>query len=159
MVTKQLYSGKRFRVDEIQGKEIVVHPGAVVILPLIDPQHIVMIQNHRVAVNQVLWELPAGTLEESEFPLMCAKRELEEETGFRAKNFKELTWFYTTPGFTDEKITAFVATDLKQTKQKLDPGEQITVEIISFTQALDMMKKGQIVDAKTILTLLYYALY
>ena len=159
MVAKQLYRGKRFRVDEIQGKEVVVHPGAVVILPLIDPQHIVMIQNHRIAVNQVLWELPAGTIEENEFPLICAKRELEEETGFKAKNFKEQNWFFTTPGFTDEKITAFVATDLKKTKQKLDPGEDITVEIISFTQALDMMKKGQIVDAKTILTLLYYALY
>mgnify|MGYP000440977215 CR=1 FL=1 len=154
-----LFKGKRFNVEERDHRDIVVHPGSAVILALVDPEHLIMIKNKRVSVNKVLWELPAGTLEEHELPLITAKRELEEEAGYQAKNVKEIFSFYPSPGITDEKITAFIATDLKKTKQKLDPGEEIEVEVLSFTKVLDMIKSHEIEDAKTILTILWHALY
>ena len=154
-----LYKGPRFQVKRIDNWDVVDHPGAVVILPLFDPQTIIMIKNRRRAVGEVLLELPAGTLEESELPLICAKRELEEETGFKAKNIRPLLEFYSSPGFTNERLYAFVAEDLKPGQLKLDPHEEISVEKIKWTDALELMRTNQIQDGKTLLTLLYYALY
>src|SRR5687768_7732547 len=94
-----LYKGPRFEVKRIDGWDVVDHPGAVVILPLLDPHHLILIKNKRKAVNETLYELPAGLLEASELPLMCAKRELEEETGFKAKTITPMLEFYTSPGF------------------------------------------------------------
>jgi ADP-ribose pyrophosphatase len=154
-----LYKGPRFEVKRIDNWDVVEHPGAVVILPLLDPHTLAMIKNRRRAVGEVLWELPAGTLEVSELPLICAKRELEEETGFKAKTIRPLLEFYTSPGFCNEKMYAFVAEDLSPGKPQLEAHEEISVEKIKWTDALEMIRKNQIVDAKTLLTLLYYALY
>lgn len=154
-----LYKGPRFQVKRIEEWDVVEHPGAVVILPLIDPQTIVMIKNRRRAVGKTLLELPAGTLEESELPLMCAKRELEEETGFKAKTIRPLIEFYTSPGFTNERMYAFVAEGLTPGKVQLDSHEEIAVEKVKWTDALEMLRKNEIEDGKTVATLLYYALY
>ncbi|MEZ5315004.1 MAG: NUDIX hydrolase [Chlamydiales bacterium] len=162
---KELFHGKRvdflsIEVEDPQGKticqEIISHPGAVVILPLLDKERIILIQNRREAVQEVLWELPAGTLEKQEDPLMCAARELEEETGYRAGEITHLFNCYSTPGFCNEKLYIYRATDLTQRIQKLDAMEEIKVVVIKLMKALEMIKAGTIRDSKTIATLLYF---
>lgn len=141
----------------VRRREIVVHPGAVVVLPMLDPQTIVMIRNQRIAVDRELWELPAGTLEPPpETPLSCAGRELIEETGYRAGRIEPLTQFYSSPGITDEAMHCFLATDLSLVGQDLDEGESITAHPMPLTRALEMVRSGEIQDAKTIATLLYF---
>ena len=137
-------------------RELVVHPGAVLILPLLSPHEVVMIRNYRFAAGAELLELPAGTLEPPEPPLDCAARELEEETGYTAEAIEPLCTFYTTPGFTDEKMHVFVARDLTNKQQRLEPTEQIRVEIMTLTDALDATADGRIIDAKTIAALQIY---
>lgn len=154
-----VYKGSRFQVQENDGWQIIDHPGVAVILPLLDSQTILMIKNHRVAVNQTLWELPAGTLEDKEIPLVCAQRELEEETGYKGESFKPLCDFFASPGISNERIFGFVAEGLTKTQQKLDAREQIEVVPVKWGEALEMIRKGEIIDAKTIVCLLKYTLY
>jgi ADP-ribose pyrophosphatase len=144
-------------------KEIVLHPGAVVILPVLDDRRIVMIRNHRPSVGEVLLELPAGTLERDENgvpedPLGCAARELAEETGYRARKFEPLGWFYASPGVLTEKMWVFLATGLEPGPQNLDENEQIVVEPVEIDEALRFVRENRIVDAKTIATLLKYCI-
>ncbi|HOW19573.1 MAG TPA: NUDIX hydrolase [Phycisphaerae bacterium] len=139
-------------------REIVVHPGAVVVLPVLTDTDIVMIRNYRYAIERELIELPAGTLEPGEDPAACAARELEEETGYRAGRIEPLGEFYTTPGITDELMRCFVAHDLRKTSQRLDTGERIRPEVVPFEQAIDWIRQGTIVDGKTIAVLLRYHL-
>jgi ADP-ribose pyrophosphatase len=137
-------------------REVVVHPGAVVILPVLDKENIILIRNERFAVGKILWELPAGTLEPNEPPQATAYRELIEETGYQAKTINALLTFYTSPGFCNEIMYAYVAEDLKHVGQNLEATEKITVEPTSLKKALQMIHEGMICDAKTIATLLYY---
>jgi ADP-ribose pyrophosphatase len=159
------YEGVRFDVRSVEmpGKgdtkikrDVVIHPGAVVILPLIDKNTIILIKNERFAVSKTLWELPAGTLEPQEPPLDTAYRELEEETGFRASQMDHLITFYTTPGICNEVMHAFVARDLSYVGQHLDDSERITVHKKSFEEVMKMIESGSICDAKTLTTLLFY---
>lgn len=162
------FKGARFDVHTLQlpakGKtfvqrDVVVHPGAVVILPLLDQDQIVMIRNKRFAVGQELLELPAGTLEQGESPLETAKRELIEETGYRPSKINPLTSFYPSPGICNEAMYAYAASGLEHVGQMLDDSEQITVEIVRWEKALQMVREGIIIDGKTITTLLYYHLF
>jgi ADP-ribose pyrophosphatase len=153
-----LYKGKRISLIQEEEKEIVTHPGSAVILPLIAPNKIIMIENRRIAVKETLLELPAGTIED-ELPLSCAKRELQEETGFRAKSMKPMLEFYASPGYSSEKMYAFLAEDLHPAKPSLDPGEEITVVMKSFTEVIALIKEGKIQDAKTLVTLMHYILF
>lgn len=137
-------------------RDVVIHPGAVVILPLIDHSNIIFIRNSRFAVKKVLLELPAGTLEPGEAPIETAKRELIEETGYKAKETTPLFSFYTTPGICNEIMHAFVAKDLSFVGQSLDDSEEISTEVLSWEEALKMIRQGTIEDGKTISTLLYY---
>ncbi len=137
-----------------EGRELVVHPGAVVILPCIEDR-VLLIRNYRFAVKKTLWELPAGTLESGESPETCAARELIEETGYQADQIKPLLHFYTTPGFCDEILYAYEASGLTFVGQNLDEGEQIEVVPTPFAKAVEMIFSGEIVDAKTISVLLY----
>ncbi len=139
-------------------REIVVHPGAVVILPFVSEAEIVMVHNLRHAVGRELLELPAGTLEDGEEPMDCARRELEEETGYRAGSIEPLCEFYTGPGICTELMHAFVARDLTKTEQRLDRTEQIRVELLSMDRALKMIAEGRISDGKTIAALSTYRL-
>jgi ADP-ribose pyrophosphatase len=134
-------------------RDVVVHPGAVVILPFVDPGRIVMIRNFRHAVEQELWELPAGTREPNEAAIDTARRELEEETGYRAATLTPFIEFYTTPGFTNELMYAFVATDLRLVGQRLEPDENITVEVVDLVQARRMLVNGELRDGKSIAVL------
>ena len=135
--------------------EIVVHPGAVVVLPLLTPERCILIRNYRRAVGRELWELPAGTLDVAgEAPEHAAVREVEEETGYLAGSMKPLCEFYTSPGILTELIRAYVATDLTKTRQNLGATEEIRLELVNVEEALAMIRDGRIVDAKTIATLL-----
>lgn len=135
--------------------EFIRHPGAVVVLPLVSDDDILMIRNFRYTLDDELWELPAGTLDKAGEPLeQAAARELEEETGWRAGRLERLCAFYPSPGMMDELITAFVARDLTRSRQRLEPTERIIVEQVSRHRALDMIRDGTIRDAKTIVTLL-----
>jgi ADP-ribose pyrophosphatase len=160
-----VFKGMRFEVHALEqtGKgnkvfrrEYVVHPGAVVILPILDAEHIVMIRNYRFAVRKELWELPAGTLEPQEPPLETAKRELIEETGYKAEKMTLLTTFFPSPGFCNEIMYSYVAEGLSLVGQDLDETEQIEVEIVKLKDAIQMVRKGTICDAKSLTTLLYY---
>jgi ADP-ribose pyrophosphatase len=137
-------------------REVVVHPGAVIILPVLADGSIVMIENLRHTLNEKLWELPAGTLEKGEDPALCAERELEEETGYRAKQITAFGWFYTSPGILTEKMYAFVATGLEPGPQALEENENITVMPKSPEQIRGMIRENRIVDGKTIAVLLKY---
>lgn len=136
-------------------KQFVAHPGAVVVLPFLDKDRILMIRNYRFAVNETLWELPAGTLEPGEPPLKTAYRELIEETGYEAKRIEPLHAFYTTPGICNEIMYAYAAYDLTYVGQALEETEDIEVAIVEWEKVLNWVKTGIICDAKTIATLFY----
>ncbi|MBA2728293.1 MAG: NUDIX hydrolase [Parachlamydiaceae bacterium] len=159
------FHGRRFDVRTLEmtsndgqaiSREIVIHPGAVVILPLLDHETVVMIRNERLATGEILWELPAGTLEPEEPPAHTAVRELIEETGYRAEEIEPMTNYYTSPGICNEAMYAYIAKGLTFVGQNLDESEKITIEAIKWPLLLEMVKNGQIRDGKTIATLLYY---
>jgi len=137
-------------------REVVVHPGAVAILPVLDDGRIVLIRNRRHTVHEELWEIPAGTLEMGEAPIVCAARELAEETGYRAAVLEDFGWFYTSPGVLTEKMYVFVARGLTAVGQTLEDNEQIRVEVVTAARAKEMILQNEIVDAKTIATVLKY---
>jgi ADP-ribose pyrophosphatase len=146
--------------DETTGRrinrEVVAHPGAVVILGVFGDDRILLIKNKRYAVNETLVELPAGTLEKNENPMNCAGRELLEETGFLAGRIKPIGNFYTSPGILSEKMYAFAAYDLEEKEQALEEGEEIELLTATLDEAMEMINKGQIADGKTIATILMY---
>jgi ADP-ribose pyrophosphatase len=166
VIEKQvLYTGKKINLEvhhlqDAAGKrtqrEIVVHPGAVVILPFFDDKTILLIRNKRYAIQQILLELPAGTLEHGESPMNCAGRELQEETGYLATRIKPIANFYSSPGILTERMYGFAAFGLKKTNPVLEEGEEIEVFSVGFTEAMSMIQDGQIQDGKTIATLLFY---
>lgn len=160
-----LLHGARFdvRAVDVHGsdgkshrREIVVHPGAVVILPMIDANTVAMIRNFRPAVDETLWELPAGTLEPPEPPQDCAHRELLEEAGYEAAEMSHLFDFYTSPGICTERMYAYLAEGLTHVGQQLEAIEDIAVEPMALDDVLDMVHANRIRDGKTIATLLYY---
>ena len=136
-------------------REIIEHPGAVVILAITNDQKIVMIKQFRKPVEEVLWELPAGTIEHGEDLIQCARRELEEETGYYAKKIKKITTYFSTPGFCNEKLTLFIAKDLEKRNKNEDADEFIQIKLVDLTEALNMIKRNVIKDSKTIIGILY----
>lgn len=137
-------------------KELVLHPGAAVVLPITDDGQVVMVHNTRWSINRELLELPAGTLEPLEEPEECAGRELEEETGYAAGTIRPLCRFYTSPGVMNELMHAFIATDLTEHEQRLSAGEKIRVAVLSFDQIDQAVRAGKIMDGKTLAVLLHY---
>lgn len=135
-------------------RAIVVHPGSVVILPVVDERHLCLIRNHRIAVGKTLIELPAGTIEGSDAPLATAQRELQEETGYEAAIWRPLGGFYMSPGILSERIHCFEARDLTPGAAAREVGEEIENLIVDRNEALAMALDGRIEDAKTICTLL-----
>ncbi|MCC6422539.1 MAG: NUDIX hydrolase [Phycisphaerales bacterium] len=166
LIEKQrLYEGKKISLEvhhlqDDEGhrarREVVVHPGAVVVLPFLSTDRIILIRNRRYAAGQILVELPAGTLNKGEDPMNCAGRELQEETGYLAGRLQRLGAFYSSPGILSEKLYTFAAYDLERTATALDEDEEIEVMEVSFNQSIEMIREGQIIDAKTIATLLMY---
>ena len=137
-------------------REVVLHPGAVIILPILADGRIVLIENARHTVGESLLELPAGTLEKGEPPDVCAGRELEEETGYRAARIESLGWFYTSPGILTEKMYAFVARELTPGPQALEENETISVRPMPVKEVVELIQSNSIVDGKTIAVILKY---
>lgn len=135
-------------------RDVVRHAPAVVVLPLLNPKEIILVRQYRYAVDEFLWELPAGGVEKGETPMQAAARELEEETGYRAGSFSELGTFYSAPGFTDERMHLILASRLTKSVSRPDEDESIESHTISFEKAFAMLFGGDIIDAKSIAGLL-----
>ena len=130
--------------------DIIRHPGAAAMVPLFDNNTVLLIKQYRHAIGDFIWEIPAGTLNKNETPLQCAKRELIEETGFAADVWEELGEITPVPGYSDERIHIFMATDLAPDRQKLDKDEVLNVHKVKLDDAMNMIYRGEIQDAKTI---------
>ncbi len=141
---------KRFPNGYVANLEIVKHPGAVLIVPFINRDEIVLIRQYRPVINSYIWELPAGTLHKNENPLLCAKRELAEEIGYAAKEWKRIGYIYPAPGYTTERIIIFAARRLKGVKYKSEEDEIIIPKKFNRPAIKRLFKTGKIVDAKTI---------
>lgn len=157
--TEQVFDGKiiKVQVDTVQlpdGKkaqrEVVKHPGAVAIVPLTAQNEVVLVRQYRHATGEILQELPAGKIDDGESPLVCAKRELKEETGLTASCWRELFSFYTSPGFCNELLYMVLAQDLCQGEACLDEGEFLDVIKLPLDEVKQMILAGKIKDAKTI---------
>lgn len=160
MKSDKLYEGKLFnlRVDTVElpdkkysKREIIEHPGAVSILAITEDDSIILVRQYRKAVERALLELPAGKIELNEEPVQTAKRELKEETGFTAEKVEYLLEFYTSPGFTNEKVYIFLATELTEGETEFDDGEFIETEKIHINDLMKMIYRGEIIDSKTII--------
>lgn len=155
------YSINRVRYQTADGRphtrDIIRHPGAVVILPVLPDGRIVMIENYRISLDRILLEVPAGTMEPGEAAEVTAARELIEETGFRAGKLQLLRVFYASPGICDEAMYLFLATELIAGAAEREAYEQIENKLITPSEANRMVREGSIQDAKTLVALLSYA--
>ena len=164
MRKKRVYSGKPVNLDEyiltIEGRkvrrEIIDHPGAAAILAFDEKGRIILVRQHRFPQGYIL-EIPAGTLEKGESPKRCAVREIQEETGYKAKAMKHLITYYPSVGYNTEAIHCFVASGLTPVKMKLDTDEFITVKKMELPRLIKMIKSGKIIDSKTICAVMIYA--
>jgi ADP-ribose pyrophosphatase len=169
--SKRIYTGRVINLDIDRVRfpngssgelEIIRHPGASAVVPFLteptsgDPR-VLLLKQYRYAAGGYLYEIPAGRLDLGELPEACARRELAEETGCTATSMKFLTSVYTTPGFTDECIHLFMATGLIRGEPHHEADEFIQVEVMPLSQALDLIRRGEIKDAKTTLALLFAA--
>lgn len=160
MKSDKLYEGKllNLRVDTVElpdkkysKREVIEHPGGVGIIPVTEDDSIILVKQYRKAVERFLLEIPAGKLELNEEPRETAQRELKEETGYEAGRMEYLLEFYTSPGFTNEKIYLFLATDLIEGEASPDSGEFIEYEKHKIDDLIKMVERGEIKDSKTII--------
>lgn len=130
--------------------DFIEHPGATAIIPFLDDDRIIILNQYRHALRRSIWEIPAGTLDPQESDISCAKRELIEETGFSAAEWHNLGEITPVPGYSDERIHIFLARELQPAEQKLDKDELIKVTKVKLQDALDMIARGEIQDSKSI---------
>lgn len=169
--SRRVYTGRVLNLDIDQVRfpdqstgelEIIRHPGASAVLPFLseptgpDPQ-ILLIKQYRYAAEDFLYEVPAGRLDPNEAPIDCARRELMEETGCTAARIEPLYTFYTTPGFIDERIHGFMATGITRGESRREADEFMTLETLTLSQALELIKRGEIRDGKTAVLILFAA--
>ncbi|MCL4378301.1 MAG: NUDIX hydrolase [Actinobacteria bacterium] len=161
--SKEVFKGKILRVyfdkvrlpnNKIATREKVSHPGAVAVVPLNDRNEVILVKQYRYPINKVLIEIPAGKLDSNESPIVCAGRELEEEVGAGDGNLILLATIYTSPGFSDEKMNIYLAQGFKEKDNKLDDDEFLHIMKIKFNKCLEMINKGEISDAKSIIGIL-----
>jgi len=137
-------------------RDVILHPGAVAIIPLVDAQHVCLVHNRRPIVGQTLFEIPAGTLETGESPEVAAVRELEEETGYRAGCWQKLTEFIPSPGVLSERTHLFLAQELSPGAMRLQKDEDLQPRVIPWSTALTWALEGTIIDAKTLIAILLW---
>ncbi|KDR94140.1 ADP-ribose pyrophosphatase [Peptoclostridium litorale DSM 5388] len=164
MSSEIVYNGKivNLRIDTVElpkqrysKREIVEHPGGVGIIALTEENEVIMVRQFRKPIEDCVLEIPAGKLDNGEDPKKCAIRELKEETGYEAENMEFLLDFYSSPGFTDEKIHIYFATGLKNGKAQPDENEYIEIEKYKIEDLVQMIKDNEIHDAKSIISILY----
>lgn len=162
--SKNIFKGRilQLRVDTVRlpnskesTREIVEHAGAVAILALDDAGNIILVRQYRKAVEQLLLEIPAGTLEVGEDPLVCAQRELREETGFSADCWEEILSYYSAPGFCNEKLHIYLAKGLREGQMDTDEDEFVETVRMPLPKAYEMIFSGEIIDGKSIIALQY----
>jgi ADP-ribose pyrophosphatase len=134
--------------------DIVRHPGAAAVVPFFSDDEVLLIRQYRHAAGGMILEVPAGKLDDGEAPERCAARELEEEAGWRAGRLESLGWIWTTPGFTDERIYLFAAFDLEEVGQRPDTDEFIETLRLPLAEALDLVWRSELADAKSAVALL-----
>jgi ADP-ribose pyrophosphatase len=165
---KKVFQALRFAVEDVYQKlddgsehhrQVVRHPGAVVILPLVGPDHVCLIYTYRVAIDRWILELPAGTLEPNEPPMVTAGRELIEETGYTAATITHVHSFNMSPGILDERMHFFVASNLTLGEAHREIGEQIANRVYSWNEIDSLIRDGKIEDAKTLVALLWFMRY
>ena len=166
--SKIVYEGKVFgiRRDEVieptgvrTTREMITHPGSVVVLPVLADGRVLLIQQYRYAARQYLWELVAGRMDGGETPEEGAARELREETGYRAKRFKIFLEFFPTPGFLEEKMYLLLAEGLTAGKAEPEEDEKIVARAYTHKELDEMLREKKLRDAKTIAGVLYYLRY
>jgi ADP-ribose pyrophosphatase len=157
--SKEVYSCKLFKVTEDKAvdpktgfeiaRSVVRHAGSAVMMAMDDKNRILLVRQYRLPAEDYLWELPAGKIDEGEKALQTAKRELAEETGYQAKTWTKLATFFVSPGYVQERMTIFLATDLKSGKATPMDDEQIETRWFKKKEVGDMIRDGKIKDAKT----------
>lgn len=161
--TKRLYRGKvlALDLDEVEEpggvrvtREVVRHSGSVAVVAVQDDDRIVLVRQYRHPVGEMVWELPAGRLDEGESPEEAAQRELQEEIGYRARDLQKIAFFYTTPGFCDEAMHVFRGTGLEPAKKPGDEDERIEVQAFAWPDLEAMIERGEIREGKTLVALL-----
>lgn len=164
--SRRIYEGRvvNLRVDLVRlpdgrvvEREVVEHPGAAAVVALTDREEVLMVRQYRYAVGQTLLEIPAGTLEVGEDPLACAMRELVEELGATAGRWEPLATLFYSPGFLTEVMHLFLASDLAEGQPRPDPDERLTVERIPLPEAVELVRRGEVRDAKSVAGLLLVA--
>jgi ADP-ribose pyrophosphatase len=169
IASRRVYSGKiisvdvdtvRFPNDTTGELEMVRHPGASAVVPFLDDPRtpdprILLIRQYRYAANGFVHEIPAGRLDHGEKPIDCAARELREETGYSAKKLIPLTAFYTTPGFTDERIHLFAATGLSEGESQRESDEILDLVRVPISKAIEMIETGALVDGKSMIGIFF----
>ncbi|MCQ9204860.1 MAG: NUDIX hydrolase [Omnitrophica bacterium] len=130
--------------------EIIEHPGAVLIIPFLSKEKVILLKQFRPVINSYIYELPAGTLDDGELPLSCARREIIEEIGYSAKIMKRLGVIFPVPGYSTEKITVYKAQKLKKEKIDSQKDEVISSFVVTRRNVKELFKKGRLVDSKTI---------
>jgi ADP-ribose pyrophosphatase len=161
---RDIYKGKLFNLRQAlisyKGKsfqrETVVHPGAIALLTLPAKDKIILVRQFRYSARRELWEIPAGTIDKGETPLQCAKRELAEETGYKAKYFRKLLDFFPCPGYSSEVIHLYEARGLSETYAEPDADENLSVKVFSRDEIHKLLKRGQIKDGKSIIGLMLW---
>ena len=162
--SRLLHRGRHFSFyqDEVElpegrrtVRDIVRHPGAVAILPVLPDGRIVLVKQYRYAAGRKLLEIPAGTLEPGEQPLECARRELREETGYEAGEMVNLLSCFMAPGYSSEAIQFFIARSLREVGKDLEPDEEIEIERLTLEEAVNKVEENAIEDAKTVIGILY----
>lgn len=160
MKSEKLYEGRilSVRVDTVElpdkkysKREIVEHSGAVAIVPITKEKEIVLVKQFRKATESVLLEIPAGKLEINEQPVECAARELKEETGFYSEEMEHVIEYFSSPGFTNEKVHIFIANEVIYGEATPEEDEYIDIVKVDFNEAMNMIKNGEIIDGKTII--------
>lgn len=161
--SRRVFEGRLIsvHVDEVElaegtrtTREVVSHPGAVAVVPMLDDGTVVMIQQYRHAAGEVLWELPAGTLGDGERPEDCARRELAEEVGYEAGELRRLFSTYLSPGYSSELIHLFVARALRATSAHEESDERIKTAQLPLEEAIAMIERGEVQNAAAICGLL-----
>jgi len=163
--SEKIFEGKiiNLRVDTVElenqkyaKREIVEHKNASAIVAINEKNELLLVRQYRKAVENFIYEIPAGIINIAEEPEECAFRELKEETGYEAKKISRIFEFYSSPGFTNEKIYLFTAQDLTFTSTKFDEDEYIETISVSREEAKKMMETGRILDSKTFVGILYW---
>lgn len=156
-----VFDVERDRLREESGievvRDVVRHPGGAGGLPLFDDGTVALVSQYRHAARREMLEIPAGRIEKGETPETCASREIEAEIGFKVGRLIKVAEFFSTPGFCEELLHIYLATDLKPSRQGLDPDEMIEVVYFRLNDAIDLARRGRIEDSKTIIALLLAA--